>query len=143
MSGIAKEVHLIVRSSIRADAVYTSQYAQRQNIITYTGYEITELSGEDRLSEVVIKNRETGEEKKLKLDGLFTEIGWIPNTSFVDGLLKLNEQKEIEIDINCRTSAPGIFAAGDVTAISGKQIIIACGEGAKAALSAFDYLMTR
>ncbi len=143
MSGIAKEVHLIVRSSIRADAVYTSQYAQKKNIITHTGYEVTELIGDDRLSNIVIANRETGDKKSLILDGLFTEIGWIPNTSFVEGLLKLNDQKEIVIDVNCRTSAPGIFAAGDVTSIAGKQIIIACGEGAKAALSAFDYLMTR
>ena len=143
MSGIAKEVHLIVRSAIQADTVYTTQYSQKQNIITHTGYEITELVGDGRLSSIVIKNRETGEKKTLELDGLFTEIGWIPNTSFVEGLLKLNEQKEIEIDINCRTSAPGIFAAGDVTTVTGKQIIIACGEGAKAALSTFDYLMTR
>ena len=103
---------------------------------------MTELMGEDRLSGVSITNRETGEKKEISLDGLFTEIGWIPNTSFVDGLLVLNDQKEIVVDIDCKTSAPGIFAAGDVTSISGKQIIIACGEGAKAALSAFDYLMT-
>ncbi|HPY59606.1 MAG TPA: FAD-dependent oxidoreductase [Methanospirillum sp.] len=142
MSGIAKEVHLFVRSSIRADAVYTSRFTKKQNIITHIGYEVTELIGEDRLSGVSITNRETGEKKEISLDGLFTEIGWIPNTSFVDGLLVLNDQKEIVVDIDCKTSAPGIFAAGDVTSISGKQIIIACGEGAKAALSAFDYLMT-
>jgi len=143
MSSIAKEVHLIVRSSIRADAVYKTQYEQKENIITHTGYEVTELLGDDRLSGIVITHRETGEKKTLNLDGLFTEIGWIPNTSFVEGLLRLNDQKEIEIDIDCRTSAPGIIAAGDVTSVAGKQIIIACGEGAKAALSAFHYLMTR
>lgn len=142
MSGIAKEVHLIVRSNIRADSTYTNQYIQKKNIITHIGYEISELLGDDRLSGVVIKKRSTEETKTLQIDGLFTEIGWIPNTSFVEGLLKLNEQKEIEIDINCRTNVPGIFAAGDVSNVSGKQIIIACGEGAKAALSAFDYLLT-
>ena len=77
----------------------------------------------------------------LQVDGLFTDIGWVPNTGFLEGLVNLNYQKEIEIDINCRTNAPGVFAAGDVTAVIGKQIIIAAGEGAKAALSAFDYLM--
>lgn len=143
MSGIAKEVHLIVRSSIRADSIYRTQFEQKKNIITHIGFEVTELLGDDRLSGIVIKKKDTEETKTLNMDGLFTEIGWIPNTSFVEGLLKLNDQKEIEIDINCRTSAPGIFAAGDVTSITGKQIIIACGEGAKAALSAFDYLMTR
>lgn len=143
MSAIAKEVHLIVRSTIRADAVYVSQYEEKKNIITHNGYEVTELLGDDRLSGIVITHRDSGEKKQIQLDGLFAEIGWIPNTSFVEGLLKLNDQKEIIIDIDCRTSAPGIFAAGDVTSIAGKQIIIACGEGAKAALSAFHYLMTR
>ena len=143
MSGIADTVHLIVRSQIRADAVYVRQYEKRENIITHIGYEVTELIGEDRLSGAKLKSGSTGEEKTLELDGLFTEIGWIPNTSFVEGLLQLNDQKEIEIDINCKTSAPGVYAAGDVTSINGKQIIIACGEGAKAALSAFDYLMTK
>lgn len=143
MSGIAETVHLIVRSTIRADAVYVRQYEKRENIITHVGYEVTELIGDDRLSGAKLKNSSTGEEKMIELDGLFTEIGWIPNTSFVEGLLQLNDQKEIEIDINCKTSAPGVYAAGDVTSITGKQIIIACGEGAKAALSAFDYLMTK
>jgi alkyl hydroperoxide reductase subunit F len=71
---------------------------------------------------------------------LFAEIGWIPNTAFLEGFIELNKEKEIIIDINCHTSMPGIFAAGDVTAVKGKQIIIAAGEGAKAALEAYEYL---
>jgi len=143
MSSIAKEVHLIVRSIIRADEIYVKQYEQRKNIITHMGYEIKALLGEDHLTGVLMHNKRSGEDKEIKIDGLFSEIGWIPNTSFIEGLIKLNDQKEIIVDINCITSTPGIFAAGDVTSISGKQIIIACGEGAKAALSAFDYLMTK
>jgi alkyl hydroperoxide reductase subunit F len=141
MSGIATTVHLIVRNTIRADQIYENQLGSRPNIIIHTGYEVSELKGTDRLSGIVVRNRVSGKSEDIQVDGLFTEIGWIPNTGFLEGLLTLNYQKEIEIDINCRTSAPGIFAAGDVTNILGKQIIIASGEGAKAALSAFDYLM--
>ncbi|PWR70119.1 FAD-dependent oxidoreductase [Methanospirillum lacunae] len=141
MSNIATTVHLIVRSKIRADAVYEEKIKNRSNIIIHLGSEVTEFKGTDRLSGIVINERSSGKSEELKVDGLFTEIGWIPNTSFLEGLVNLNYLKEIVIDINCRTNAPGIFAAGDVTAVLGKQIIIAAGEGAKAALSAFDYLM--
>ena len=79
--------------------------------------------------------------RRLDVDGVFIEIGWLPNTDMVNGLLELNEKKEIIVDINGRTSEPGIFAAGDVTGVKSKQIIIAAGDGAKAALEAFEYLM--
>ncbi|MFH0968692.1 MAG: FAD-dependent oxidoreductase [Methanobacteriota archaeon] len=141
MSGIATTVHLVVRSKIRADPVYENQLETRSNIIIHTGCEVSELKGTDRLSGIVLRDRASGKSEDLQVDGLFTEIGWVPNTGFLEGLLTLNYQKEIDIDINCRTNAPGVFAAGDVTAVLGKQIIIAAGEGAKAALSAFDYLM--
>lgn len=141
MSRLATTVHLIVRSKIRADAVYESQLEKQSNIIIHLGSEVTELKGTDHLTGIVLRDRASDKREDLAVDGLFTEIGWVPNTGFLEGLLKLNYQKEIEIDINCRTNAPGIFAAGDVTAVLGKQIIIAAGEGAKAALSAFDYLM--
>ena len=72
---------------------------------------------------------------------MFAEIGWIPNTAFVEGFVDMNPEKEIVIDINCLTTVPGIFAAGDITNIKTKQIITAAGEGAKAALSAYEYLM--
>jgi len=140
MSRIATTVHLIVRSRIRADPVYADQIDAAKNIVVHTGYEVSELKGSDRLSGIQIRDR-SGATEELAVDGLFTEIGWIPNTSFLEGFVSLNYLKEIEIDINCRTNVPGIFAAGDVTAVLGKQIIIAAGEGAKAALSAFDYLM--
>ncbi len=143
MSTIATTVHLIVRSKIRADPVYDEKIKSHANIIIHTGYVVAELKGTDRLSGIVINERTSGKSEELQVDGLFTEIGWVPNTGFLEGLVNLNYLKEIEIDINCWTSAPGIFAAGDVTAVLGKQIIIASGEGAKAALSAFDYLMMK
>jgi Alkyl hydroperoxide reductase, large subunit len=140
MSGIAKEVSLIVRSTIRADESYVKRYQEQKNIRTFQNHIITALHGNALLSGITIQERTTGKETNLTLDGLFAEIGWIPNTSFLEGFIELNDQKEIVIDINCHTSMPGIFAAGDVTAVKGKQIIIAAGEGAKAALEAYEYL---
>ncbi len=141
MSGIAKEVHLIVRSTIKADETYVRLYQQKKNIITHTNAIISALQGTGVLSAITIKDRDSGRETEIAVDGIFLEIGWIPNTAFVEGLVDMNDQKEIEIDINCHTSVPGIFAAGDVTTIKTKQIITAAGEGAKAALSAYEYLM--
>ena len=141
MSGIAKEVHLIVRSTIKADETYVRLSEQKKNITTHTNTIISALQGAGTLSAITIKDRDSGRETEIAVDGIFLEIGWIPNTAFVEGLVDMNDQKEIEIDINCHTSVPGIFAAGDVTNIKTKQIITAAGEGAKAALSAYEYLM--
>ncbi len=142
MAKIAREVHLIYRSQLSCDSCYREQIPNLKNLTLHSGFEVTALHGTDRLTGITIRHRESGKTKEIALEGLFAEIGWAVNTAFLEGLLKLNDQKEIEIDINCHTSAPGIFAAGDVTAISGKQIIIAAGEGAKAALAAFDYLIS-
>jgi alkyl hydroperoxide reductase subunit F len=77
----------------------------------------------------------------LALEGVFVQIGLVPNTEFLKGTLELSRYGEIVIDAKCATSLPGVFAAGDVTTVPYKQIVIAAGEGAKAALSAFDHLM--
>ncbi len=143
MSGIAREVHLIVRSKIRADDVYKNLYQTKKNIITHLDSDISALHGETALTGVTLKDRLKGTETKIDLDGLFTEIGWVPNTGFLEDVVAMNDQKEIIVDINCHTDVPGIYAAGDVTNIKTKQIITASGEGAKAALEAYEYLMTR
>jgi len=142
MSRIAKEVNLIVRSKIRADEIYVSQYMDKENITTYTNYVISELSGNDFLDSITIEERDSGDKKTLKTDGLFLAIGHQTNTQFLDGFLDKNDKGEIIIDINGNTSRNGVFAAGDVTSVKGKQIIIASGDGAKAALSAYEYLMS-
>lgn len=141
MSKIAREVHLVVRSTIRADESYLQAYKERKNIITHKNTVISALHGNSMLQAVTIKDRESGRETRIDLDGVFAEIGWMPNTDFLEGFVDMNEQKEIRIDINCHTSVPGIFAAGDVTNIKTKQIITAAGEGAKAALEAYEYLV--
>jgi alkyl hydroperoxide reductase subunit F len=140
MSDIAQSVDLIVRSTIRADPVYIGKLKERKNITVHIGSHISELHGEKFLSGVMIKD-EQGKEQKIVLDGVFIEIGWLPNTDMVEKLVELNEKKEISVDINAHTSIPGIYAAGDVTSVKSKQIVIACGDGAKAALEAFEYIL--
>ena len=140
MSGIASSVELIVRNTIRADAVYVGKMKEMKNITVHAGSQITALRGEKFLTGITIRD-EKGIEKAIDLDGVFIEIGWLPNTDMVADLLQLNERREIVVDINGRTSVPGIFAAGDVTNVKSKQIIIAAGDGAKAALEAYEYLM--
>lgn len=141
MSGIAAQVYLIVRSTIRADPVYITPYESKSNIMTFKNHTVTALNGDGLLTGITIRERDTGEEKHLAVEGLFLAIGHDPNTGFLDGFVDTNDQGEITIDINCHTSEPGVFAAGDVTSVKGKQVIIAAGDGAKAALEAYEYLM--
>jgi alkyl hydroperoxide reductase subunit F len=140
MSDIAQSARLIVRSNIRADPVYVRMLESKKNIAIQLNSQITALHGNKFLNAITIRN-ESGEEQKIDIDGVFVEIGWLPNTDILDGFVALNDKKEIIVDVNCHTSMAGVFAAGDVTSIKGKQIIIASGEGAKAALEAHEYLL--
>ena len=140
MSDIAQSVSLIVRSAIRADPVYMEKLKEKKNITVYTGSHVSALQGEKFLSGITIKD-EQGKEQTISLDGVFIEIGWLPNTDMVENLVQLNEKKEIIVDINGHTSISGIYAAGDVTSVKSKQIVIASGDGAKAALEAFEYIL--
>jgi alkyl hydroperoxide reductase subunit F len=141
MSRIARQVHLIVRSTLRADEEYIRHYKEITNITTHLNHVVTGLSGDSFLTGVTLQERTTGTSKELVLDGLFAEIGWVPNTDFLSGVIDMNEQNEVIIDINTHTSLPGVFACGDVTNVKSKQIIIAAGEGAKAALEAHEYVL--
>jgi len=141
MSGIAREVHLVVRSTIKADESYIKVYEQKANIVTHTNSIVSKLQGNSMVTGITLRDRTSGKETELSVDGVFAEIGWIPNTAFLEGLVDMNQEKEVIIDIDCHTSVPGILAAGDITNIRTKQIITAAGEGAKAALSAYDYLI--
>ncbi|MFA5220814.1 MAG: Uxx-star family glutaredoxin-like (seleno)protein [Methanoregula sp.] len=139
MSAIAESVSLIVRSTIRADPVYLKNLEAKKNITVHLHSHITALHGDKFLSGITLKS-DDGAEQNLDVEGVFIEIGWLPNTTMLDGLVELNDKKEIIIDLNCHTSTEGIFAAGDVTSVKSKQIIIASGDGAKAALEAYEYL---
>ncbi len=141
MGKIATEVHLIVRSTIKADAVFESQLASLSNLTIHTGFEVARIGGDKFVRSITIRNRSTQEEERIMVEGIFIEIGLIPNTGFLNGFLQINELGEIIVDQDCHTSVEGVYAAGDVTSIRGKQIIIAAGEGAKAALEAHEFLM--
>ena len=106
-------------------------------------HQVIRIEGKDSVTTVVVKNRENEEEKKLDTDGVFVEIGLLPNNEPVKNLVELNEQGEVIVDCSCRTSVEGLFGAGDVTTVPHKQIVIAAGEGAKAALSAYNYLISK
>jgi alkyl hydroperoxide reductase subunit F len=141
MSELAPSVDLIVRSTIRADPVYVEKIKAKENIAVHLGSHITALRGDKFLNGITIKD-EKGIEQEIELDGVFIEIGWLPNSDFVSDLVKLNDRKEVIVDVNGCTSEKGIFAAGDVTNVKSKQIIIAAGDGAKAALEAYWYLIS-
>jgi len=107
----------------------------------YYNHEIVEIQGEESVSGVKIRDRESEEEKVLDVEGVFIEIGLIPNSGFAEELLELNEAGEIVVDCKAETNVPGIYGAGDVTNVPEKQIVISAGEGAKAALGAYRYLI--
>ncbi|MCK8518394.1 FAD-dependent oxidoreductase [Methanoculleus sp. 7T] len=140
MAKIASSVALIVRSVLRCDEIYISR-AKEAGVQVFLHSDVTELHGDRALTGITVRDRETGEETVLDVEGLFLAIGLVPNTEFLGDLVALNERGEILIDENNHTNVEGVFAAGDATCIKGKQIIIAAGEGAKAALSAHEYLL--
>ncbi len=138
MTTIASSVTLIARIALRCDEVYAAR-AEEAGVRIFPHHEVTELHGEAALTGITIRDQNTGKETVLDVEGLFLAIGLAPNTGFLGDLVALNEQGEILIDENAHTSVPGIFAAGDATCVKAKQIIVAAGEGAKAALAAHEY----
>ncbi len=143
LSKVANKVYLIVRSQLRADPVLLEKLDKTEKIEKLIGFIPKAIEGRSKVEGIVIKNVATEEERKIPLQGVFVEVGLIPNSDFLKGLVKTNELGEIIVTSNCETSQEGIFACGDVTNVAGKQIIIACGEGAKAALGAYRYLLTK
>ncbi len=145
LSGIAKSVTLIeFMPELKADKVLQEKLAEQPNVKTILNSATVKVNGNEFVESIVYKSRETDEEKTLNVEGMFVEIGLSPRSEVVKDLVEINKIGEIVINPeNNSTSVAGIFAAGDVTNIRQKQIIIAMGEGAKAALGAFEYLITK
>ena len=145
LSGIAKSVTLIeFMPELKADKVLQEKLAEQPNVKTILNSATVKVNGNEFVESIVYKSRETDEEKTLNVEGMFVEIGLSPRSEVVKDLVETNKIGEIVINPeNNSTSVAGIFAAGDVTNIRQKQIIIAMGEGAKAALGAFEYLITK
>ncbi len=140
---IARRIYVVdVLPDWRADPVLVDRIrAAGEMVQPFFGHEVVEIKGESRVEGIVIKDRGSGQVRELPVQGVFIEIGLIPNSEPVKGVAELNRWGEIVVDCKCQTSVPGLFAAGDVTTVPEKQIIIAAGEGAKAALSAYAYLI--
>ncbi|WP_369816994.1 alkyl hydroperoxide reductase subunit F [Novosphingobium sp. AAP93] len=143
LAGIVAHVTLIeYDSELRADAVLQTKLRSLPNVTVITSARTTEVTGDgEKVTGLVYRDRTTDVEHRVDLEGVFVQIGLVPNTEWLQGALAMTNYGEIEIDSHLATSLPGVFAAGDVTTVPYKQIVIAMGEGSKAALSAFDYLI--
>ncbi|WP_226016764.1 alkyl hydroperoxide reductase subunit F [Novosphingobium sp. FKTRR1] len=143
LAGIVSHVTLVeFDSQLRADAVLQTKLRSLPNVTIITSALSTEVTGDgEKVTGLVYRDRNTEEVHTVALEGIFVQIGLVPNTEWLKGSIGLSNRGEIEVDARGETSLPGVFAAGDATTVPYKQIIIAMGEGSKAALSAFDYLI--
>ena len=131
---------LTAGDQLRASQVLQDEIKKVDKIKIITKAKVSEIKGDKFVTSLVYSNGTGGQKKELPVEGIFLAIGSLANSIFVKNLVELNEQGEIKVDSKNKTSQPNIFAAGDVTDVSHKQIIIAAGEGAKAALNAYDFL---
>ena len=143
MAAITPQVYLLDRGELRGDQILQDKVTAAPNIEVFTHVEPLELTGEEELKHLKLRNLNNGEERLLNVDGVFVEIGLTPNSGFVIDLLDTNERGEIKVDAKGHTGVRGIFAAGDVTDGNDKQIVVAAGSGATAALGAFEYLVSQ
>ncbi len=143
LAGLVEHVTLIeFADQLKADAVLVNKLKSLPNVTIHANAQTTEITGEGgKVNGLSYKDRATDTVHHIALEGVFVQIGLVPNTEFLKGTLELSKFGEIVIDAKGHTSMPGVFAAGDCTTVPYKQIIIAAGEGSKAALSAFDYLI--
>ena len=143
LAGIVEHVTLLeFADALRADAVLVNKLRSMPNAEVHTGAQTTEIVGDgQKVTGLRYKDRSSGAERMVQLAGVFVQIGLVPNTEWLKGTVELSRHGEIVVDPRCATSLPGVFAAGDVTTVPYKQIIVASGEGSKAALSAFDHLI--
>jgi len=142
LAGIVGHVTVLeFAPELKADQVLVDRLRTLKNVDVLVNVQTNEIYGSDKVTHIKYMERAAKEEKQLDIEGIFIQIGLVPNTDWVNGTIELNKYGEIEINDHGATSLPGVFAAGDVTTVPYKQIIIAMGEGAKAALGAFDYLI--
>ncbi|HEV7314414.1 alkyl hydroperoxide reductase subunit F [Sphingopyxis sp.] len=143
LAGLVAHVTLIeFDAELRADAVLQTKLCSLPNVTVITSALTTEVLGNgEKVVGLRYRDRNRDEEHLVELEGIFVQIGLVPNTEWLGSAVALSDRGEIEVDARGATSQPGIFAAGDVTTVPYKQIVIAMGEGSKAALSAFDHLI--
>ena len=143
LAGVVAHVTLLeFAPELKADAVLQRKVRSLENVDIVLNAQTTEVNGDGKkVTGLSFKDRTNDELRQLQLEGIFVQIGLLPNTPWLKGVVDLTPFGEIKVDSHGRTNVPGVFAAGDCTDVPYKQIVIAAGEGAKAALSAFDYLI--
>jgi len=140
---VANQVFMVSLTPLTGDQMLQDRVKSSSKVKIFPKYDTTRIIGSSVVEGLEIKSLETGEVKKLDVEGVFIEIGLLPNSNLVIDTVETNRQGEIVIDYKCRTGLSGVFACGDVTNVPFKQVIIAAGEGAKAALSVSDYLINQ
>ena len=143
LAGIVEHVTLVeFAEQLKADAVLVRKLESLPNVTIHTNAQTTEITGADgKVNGLKYKDRATGMEHTVALEGVFVQIGLVPNTEWLKGTVELSKFGEIVVDAKGHTNVDGVFAAGDCTTVPYKQIVIAAGDGSKAALSAFDHLI--
>jgi NADH-dependent peroxiredoxin subunit F len=142
LAGVVGHVTLIeYDTALRADAILVRKLHSLPNVTVVTNAQTTEITGVEKVNALIYKDRATDKLHTVVLEGVFIQIGLVPNTDWLKGVVDLSKHGEIIVDAKGQTSVPGVFAAGDATTVPFKQIIIAAGDGAKAALGAFDHLI--
>jgi NADH-dependent peroxiredoxin subunit F len=140
MVKVAEHVDMVSVTPLTGDPIMIEKLADAKNLTIYTGYQTEKILGQGLTEGIVIKEINTGKTQQLDVAGIFVEIGLEPNSDMVRNLVKLNQNGEVPVNCSGETEIPGLYAAGDVTTVPEKQIVIAAGEGAKAALQADRYL---
>jgi len=138
---IASAIALISDTELTGDPTIVERIRRQARLTLFEGYKVTAFHGDERLRGIALRRLGTGEVRELPAEGAFIAIGLQPNTGLVRELVETNDRGEIRVGSNCATTRPGIFAAGDCTNAFGKRIIIASGEGAKAALAARQHIL--
>ena len=140
MLRLSPQIYLVSLTPLTADPIVIENASAAPNLIILTEHRTEEVLGKEQVEGILVRDLKSGEEKRLEVKGVLVEIGLLPNSAPVARLLKLNAQGEVPVNKSCETGIPGLYAAGDVTDVPEKQIVVACGEGAKAALQAHRYL---
>ena len=143
LAGLVKHVHVVeFMPELKADQVLVNKLHTLPNVTVHTNKQTTEIEGADgKVNALDFKCRQTGDETKVPLEGVFVQIGLVPNTEFLGDTVERSKFGEIVINARGETNVPGVFAAGDCTTVPYKQIVVAAGAGSTAALSAFDYMI--
>ena len=143
LAGVVGHVTVIeFMDQLKADAVLVKKLLSLPNVTVHLNAQTLEITGDgSKVNGLRFKDRASGAEQTIELAGVFVQIGLVPNTAFLEGVVERNRFGEIVVDARGATDVAGVYAAGDATTVPFKQIVIAAGDGAKAALAAFDHLV--